>query len=340
MKLQHADAISDDKEVELKLGISRRAAATPLVKASAVAGPEQRRLASVYYDTPDLELFHDGYFLRVRADGNSAVQALKSRASVVAGLEIRRESEYPLDDHRMKPDLIVDPPPCLRNPDVLAALRPTVKTVFTRTTWMIATEDGGRIELAFDRGHILAGAHRLPLCEIELELKRGPAAVIFDFALALADAVPLRLGDESKAVRGFSAVAAGAPGWSKARKFVHAGSDSTDAVLVRIVGACLEQISLNQACAAAGSDPEGVHQLRVGIRRLRSALSVYANLVAGDETRPSVPSFVGWRLDWGRRAKSMFSSPILLAPSPTLSTPTLGPRRIAVCAVCCDRGAP
>ena len=287
MEPQHVDAISDDKEVELKLGLSRRAAATlcrhPLVKAAAVAGPEQRRLATVYYDTPDLDLFHDGHFLRVRDDGNSTVQALKSRASVVAGLEIRRESEYPLDDHRPKPELIVDPPPCLRDPEVLAALRPTVTTAFTRTSWMIATEGGGRIELAFDRGHILAGDRRLPLCEIELELKHGPAAVIFDFALALADAVPLRIGEDSKAVRGFSAIAAGAPGWSKARKLVHAGGDSTEAVLVRIVGACLEQISLNQACAAAGSDPEGVHQLRVGIRRLRSALSVYANLVADDE---------------------------------------------------------
>ena len=133
-----------------------------------------------------------------------------------------------VNDRRPIHELFVYPTPCLTNPEVLTALRPTVTTAFIRTTWMIATEGGGRIELAFDRGHIHAGARRLPLCEIELELKHGPAAVIFDFALALADAVPLRIGEDSKAVRGFSAIAAGAPDWSKARKLVHAGIAASD----------------------------------------------------------------------------------------------------------------
>jgi CHAD domain-containing protein len=45
-----------------------------------------------------------------------------------------------------------------------------------------------------------------------------------------------------------------------------------ETILRRMVGACLAQVVPNAAAIAAGSrDPEHVHQLRVGLRRLRSA---------------------------------------------------------------------
>ena len=43
--------------------------------------------------------------------------------------------------------------------------------------------------------------------------------------------------------------------------------------------AALEQIALNAAGAAAGRDPEYLHQLRVGVRRLRSALRAFRELL-------------------------------------------------------------
>lgn len=46
--------------------------------------------------------------------------------------------------------------------------------------------------------------------------------------------------------------------------------------LQRIVDNCLAQIQGNQAGVELGSDPESVHQMRVGLRRLRSALGLFA----------------------------------------------------------------
>lgn len=45
------------------------------------------------------------------------------------------------------------------------------------------------------------------------------------------------------------------------------------------VRAAVEQISANAAGAAAGRDPEYLHQLRVGVRRLRSALRAFRELL-------------------------------------------------------------
>lgn len=289
-----------DREVELKLGLSPRSGAIleqlPLIQESAIAGPAQNELETIYYDTPGLDLFRAGQFLRVRHTGDKYIQALKSRGSAFAGLETRRESECEIGDERPNVALIVDPPPCLSDPGVARALRATVRTTFTRAIWMIATGDGGRIELAYDRGFIHAGDRRLPLCELELELKQGQAADVFDFALALGAALPLRTGDESKAVRGFRAVEGRPPDWSKAAKVGHADTDTAEDAFVRIVAACLEQMSANRICAAEGASPEGVHQYRVGIRRLRSVLAITSKLIGGDE-RMAIRGELRWLAD-------------------------------------------
>ena len=49
--------------------------------------------------------------------------------------------------------------------------------------------------------------------------------------------------------------------------------------LIAIASNCLEQLSANEDCALAGIDPEGVHQMRVALRRLDAALSLYAPLI-------------------------------------------------------------
>jgi CHAD domain-containing protein len=46
-----------------------------------------------------------------------------------------------------------------------------------------------------------------------------------------------------------------------------------------IVGGCLDRLVANESRAADGTDPEGVHQLRVAARRLRSALKLFGPLV-------------------------------------------------------------
>jgi CHAD domain-containing protein len=49
--------------------------------------------------------------------------------------------------------------------------------------------------------------------------------------------------------------------------------------LVATVGNCLSHLWANEDCARAGSDPEGVHQMRVALRRLDACLTVYKPLI-------------------------------------------------------------
>jgi CHAD domain-containing protein len=54
---------------------------------------------------------------------------------------------------------------------------------------------------------------------------------------------------------------------------------SVEAAFEHVVRACAGHIAANLRCAYQGREPEGVHQLRVGIRRLRAAVSVFRDVV-------------------------------------------------------------
>ena len=56
------------------------------------------------------------------------------------------------------------------------------------------------------------------------------------------------------------------------------------AAFERIGRHCVEQIRRNETAALAG-DPEGVHQMRVGSRRLRAAMSAFRKLLPDDQRR-------------------------------------------------------
>jgi CHAD domain-containing protein len=65
----------------------------------------------------------------------------------------------------------------------------------------------------------------------------------------------------------------------KWRKPVLPERASAGVAVVALTDAALEQISANAAGAALGRDPEYLHQLRVGVRRLRSALRAFRALL-------------------------------------------------------------
>ena len=97
---------------------------------------------------------------------------------------------------------------------------------------------------------------------------------------------PLRLERRSKAERGYR-LAAHEAGPAQA---VHAEAVDLDAgltaedVLRRAGRACLDHLLRNEFAARAG-DIEGIHQMRVAVRRLRAILSAFAPLLPKDQRR-------------------------------------------------------
>ncbi|MDP3843432.1 MAG: CHAD domain-containing protein [Oxalobacteraceae bacterium] len=276
-------------ETELKLLLDPADVAVfrrhPLLRRYALARPVPQQLTSIYFDTPD------GYFrrhdagLRVRLVQRQWIQTLKADGQVAAGLHQRQEWESPVagavPDLAALADLVGAHGKWgrrLRKSGLGAQLEPIFTTRFKRTLWQLRLEHGEEVELVLDQGEIVHADARLPISEIELELKSGDPAGLFAFALQLQQAVPLRVGNISKAERGYALLAPQAPTVAVAARLLLAPDLSVEQGLQAIVGNCLAQIQGNEDGVMHGSDPESVHQMRVGLRRLRCASGLFARL--------------------------------------------------------------
>ena len=268
-------------EVELKLLVApedlTRIDRHPAVRAVRRGGARKHALATVYYDTPSSDLARAGVALRLRRDGNRSIQTLKGGGGVAAGLHERDEIEWDLSGHSLNVALLDSTPyaELFAKRKVRARLRPVFTTEFARVARTLAFPDGTLAELALDRGVIRAGRHEAPISEAEIELKGGDLARLFALARTIARDVPLRLGHASKAERGYALGHAAAPP-QKARVAPLEEALTAGAALRRIAMACVAQMQANEEGLHAGRGPEYLHQLRVGLRRLRSCLGLVA----------------------------------------------------------------
>jgi triphosphatase len=282
-------------EIELKFHVpevSRRA-----VDAAVVGADSRRtRLQAIYFDTPDGRLAAAGMALRLRKEGRRWVQTLK-----VAGPDAmqRLEHNVPLVGATGAPAGSLPAADPLRHAgteggNLLAAalaaregdtapprLVPRYRTNIRRRSRMLRAA-GGMVELAFDSGEITAGERRWPVCELEIELVRGQRSAVIDVARRWVRRHGLWLDVRSKAERGDRLARAASLGPDvKASAVQLAPSMSADAALHAVVANCLQQILPNASEVADGTcSDEHVHQLRVGLRRLRSALHFFGGWTA------------------------------------------------------------
>jgi inorganic triphosphatase YgiF len=166
-----------------------------------------------------------------------------------------------------------------------AALRPVFTTCVERTVRLIR-RDATVIEAVVDRGELIAEDRHAAVCELELELKAGGAAALFDLARDLAQRVPLRLSLVSKAERGYGLALGGDVAPAIRRSSAQLDPAMTVGQALQAVG----RAALSQLCASAEAlcdrpGPLGVHQLRVACRRMRALLRVFKPLSAGGEAQ-------------------------------------------------------
>lgn len=272
------------KEIELKL-VFDPADAEALFAHSLLAriptAPKKRELISVYYDTDDDALRREGVFLRVRSTGEGYVQTIKTARGVGEFLE-RDEWECRLATHA--PNLAAAVGTALApllSEEVRAGLRPRFQTRFRREAYRI--EDGRtEIELAVDQGEITAGVKAAPVSELELELKSGERHALFSLARTLVQSLPLTLGVKTKAERGFELLDGGDHGVEKARAVEISPDETCTDAFRTIARNCLRQILVNLPAMRAHR-PEALHQVRVGVRRLRAAITLFNDVLAGEQ---------------------------------------------------------
>jgi triphosphatase len=251
------------------------------------AASSRRRLISTYYDTPDLALKRQGLTLRVREQAGRFIQTVKTGDFAAGGELLRRgEWEDELDENRPDPQALQSGG---RLPDGVAGnLHPLFATDVTRTTVAIEPVPATRIEAATDEGEIrtVGGNGAEPISEIELELRSGEASALYDVAMRLLEVAPIRIEIRSKSERGYrlGEGAAAAPLVVHAAPVVLDPTMSVEAALQEIGRACLAHLLRNEAAALA-MQPEGVHQMRVAERRIRSAIAAFKKLLPAAECR-------------------------------------------------------
>ena len=268
-------------EIELKLSVSpddaKKLARLPPVKGAARGRARRHELHSVYYDTPELDLRRTRVALRLRRDGARWIQTLKGNGRVEAGLHERIEQETPVAAQILDYRAIAQSglSEALADPDQRVRLQPVFVTDISRITRRLQPAPGTEIELCVDAGQIRAGERSVPISELELELKAGPPAALLDFAAQLLVHLPMRLEPLSKAERGYALVQGNPPAPVKAAvPHLDAQMSVTHALRV-IVASCVSHLQANEPGVLVGADEEYLHQARVALRRLRSALSVF-----------------------------------------------------------------
>ncbi len=275
-------------EVELKLTADpetlERLWQAPQLQGRGRSSPKIKDLENVYYDTADLRLRKRGLAFRIRRDGTNFIQTVKTGDSETGGLFSRGEWEGPVPSLEPQPDIVDDPNVRSALGLILPGeLHPVFTTRVHRETQEVnGTDSLGRvkvIEAAFDRGQIEAADAVQPLSEIELELVEGSPRALYELALSLQDIAPTQLETRSKSARGYALATNRKPAWHKAKLPTLKRDMRVDDALAAIFECCLLHWAANEAAALDGSDPEGVHQMRVGLRRFRSAISVFKELL-------------------------------------------------------------
>ena len=271
-------------EVELKFDVEP-ACAEWLRAAPPLAGAEARvhQSESIYFDTPDQALRRAGVSLRVRRSGDRIVQTVKRKKGNAAGLFVREEWEAELGRFDLDPGAFADAAArrLLARFD-RAALAPIIRTAFTRTAWEVV-HDGSRIEVVLDEGKVSAGGHSAPLTELELELVEGERAALFGLARQIGGTAPLWLGVRSKNDRGYALLEGSLAKPAKADPVLLGAEDSRADAFRKTALSCLRHYRLNEFALSFARDPDALHQARVALRRLRSALSLFRPAVKGGD---------------------------------------------------------
>jgi triphosphatase len=301
-----------DREVELKLEFPVASSALMALSLSRLGGIKvaTKKLLSTYFDTDAITLWHHHLSLRVRSSKGRFTQTVKAAGGNAAGLFDRAEWESEVSGELPDMDAAAaSPVPALLGRErARTLLKPVFVTDIERTTWRFFTSTS-EIELAVDVGQVAAPGAVQAIAEVELELKHGARRDLFTLARLLVEQQPLRIAVQSKSERGYllargEAMQSVTAAPLKLSKEARAGD-----AFGTIAHACLRHFRLNEPFLTDTRASEPLHQARVAIRRLRSAMSLFQGIVADGESA----SHAGWLRGFSSRLGDARNLDVFLA---------------------------
>lgn len=267
-------------ETEIKLTLSASTAQRlPTHPLLANSKPDQQALVTTYYDTPDQRLQNNRVSVRYRQKSSKWLLTVRSDAISHGGVAQRREwkaAKQPgefdfshVDNKKLRRFL----------ESLTPELVPVFTTDFMRHSWLLTPQDGTCIKVALDRGKIVASERHETLCEVKLELLEGQVADLFVAALTLQSDLPLHPEGTSKAERGYRLAADAPLAPTKAVVLPLEPGMPSIAVFRSTAFSCLLQLQGNERGIRETDAPEFIHQARVAMRRLRSAIRLWKPLL-------------------------------------------------------------
>ncbi len=274
-----------ETEIELKFFVSSDFAPFIQKKINSykVLQKKQRHLINIYYDTPDLSLRRHDMGFRVRQYDGVFVQTLKTAGRVVAGLHQRPEYNAELPSSSFDLSLISPDtwPADLSLKYLSEELIPLFSTNFERQQWLLSMPDGSQVELAFDLGEVASseGANA-PISEVEIELKSGQMEALFSLARELAEYGNLRLGNLSKAAKGYRLVTNFAGDEVSPLSLVPINASlSTEDAFIKALEYGLSHWHYHEQIYTERATPDALKQICQAVNLIRQTFAFYGGLI-------------------------------------------------------------
>ncbi|MCX7818338.1 MAG: CHAD domain-containing protein [Kiritimatiellae bacterium] len=245
----------------------------------------------VYLDTPDARLWRAGVGFRVRHMGGRTVATLKT-GRIAADLAERLEWSETVREWCYRPGLAPVPGTklrrILREAGLALRMRPLARLTVSRTTWTARWPQGHTVTVCADDVCARVGVRRVRFAEVEIE--SPPDAATAERAIeslrALTPWRPLRVSKLERACRAAGRRLPEPP----AKRPLELPPNATTAEMARrVLAAYWAHYQWNRPGAAAGFDPEFLHDLRVAIRRMRATASALESVLT--------PSLTAWLKD-------------------------------------------
>ncbi len=286
------------REIELKLELASGTAedllAHPLLDKARPLPRQSGKLHAVYFDTHDHALHREGISLRIRRRNGKAIQTIKAEGPNKGIAMDRGEWETPVDGEL---DLSAAAGTPLEDLIADEALLAGIKPAFTVETDRKAFEaklDGAVIEVALDRARASGGDKAITFSEIELELRQGHARALFTLARSLSEVAPLRLSTVAKSERGYRLLDEDSLRPARTEKVKLLKVTTCAEAFQVIARSCLAQMVHNEALVRLTQDPAALHQMRVGLRRLRAAISLFKTQLLTDSESAEIRRNLRW----------------------------------------------
>jgi len=252
------------------------------------SGPSVRQRHTIhYFDTQDLDLWRAGFALRVYRVNRQWAQILEDRGRQLSGSRQYQAWQTPakfgLPDVAALLESVRDDKALHKNLSLLLQSKPMapVFAVQSRhTCHFLRVEGWDQIEAEIGHIELQHGELRDGSSQIVLRQVSGDPACLYRFAQELLAIAPLRLGHMSMAERGYALRAPQPASAVRAGRVNLDASMSVQQALYEIIANCVAQIQANEVGVVSGNDPEYIHQMRVGLRRLNSALGLFRDFVS------------------------------------------------------------